>query len=71
MPKRALPLTMGAMMIALFGLMLLLERQTGGLLLGAFVLLSAQHFCTRLTEFICHLRCKLTVCHTSDSVCSK
>ena len=38
MPKRALPITMGAMMIALFGLMLLLERQTGGLLLGAFVL---------------------------------
>ena len=38
MPKRALPITMGAMMIALFGLMLLLERQTGGLLLGAFAL---------------------------------
>lgn len=38
MQKRALPLTTGAMMIALFGLMLLLDRQTGGLLQGAFIL---------------------------------
>lgn len=38
MQKRALPVTMGAMMIALFGLMLLIDRQTGGLLQGAFIL---------------------------------